>query len=262
MRPELNVYALPSLVDSAELAETAAVVIDVLRASTTLIAALEAGAKEIAPCGEIDEARRLAADLPAGEAILGGERNGRAVDGFDLGNSPHEYTSAAVGGRTVVYTTTNGTRALLRCQAAAEVLVAGFVNVSAVCRRLTGRERIAIVCAGTNGEISEDDVLLAGLMVERLHRQGGMTHRLNAQALTARETWLAAFALPITLGSEPLPPARLAAELRTSRGGRGLVPLGLDDDILAAAHVDCYRLVPLLDPRTLRLRPAVESRPS
>ena len=261
MRPELNVYALPSLVEPADLTGATAIVIDVLRASTTIITALEAGAKEVAPCTEVGEARRLAADFPAGEAVLGGERGGTAVEGFELGNSPREYHPGTVEGRTVVYTTTNGTRALFRCRAAAEVLVAGFVNVSAVCRRVAGRDRIAVVCAGTDGEVSEDDVLLAGMIAERTHRQRGMTYQLNAQALTARENWLAAFALPIALGSEPLPPPRLAARLRTSRGGKALVPLGMDADILSAAHVDCYRLVPVLDPQSFRLRPAVESHP-
>ena len=119
----------------------------------------------------------------------------------------------------MIFTTTNGTRALSHARTAAEVLLAGFVNAGAVARRLADREHVHIICAGTDGKIGDDDVLLAGLLVERLQREGGMVYQQNGQAMTARETWLHAFALPQALGAEPLDPDRLAAELRKSLGG-------------------------------------------
>ena len=118
MTKTLNVHALPKLVEPKDLADGTVVVIDVLRASTTIIAALEAGAVEVIPCLEIDDARRVAAQFPAEEVILGGERQGLPIEGFDLGNSPEDYTPYAVAGKTLVFTTTNGTRAMIHARQA------------------------------------------------------------------------------------------------------------------------------------------------
>ncbi len=222
VKPTLNVYALPRFVDPQDLAGGTAVVIDVLRAATTIVYALAAGAKQIIPCLEISDALALAAHFPADEVLLGGEREGLPIEGFQLGNSPEEYSPEQVGGKTIIFTTTNGTRAMARAEKADEILVAAFVNASAVVRRLFDREYVNILCAGTDGRISRDDVLLAGLLVERLLREGGMVYQQNGQAITAREAWLNAFALPQALGVEPLEPGRLAAELRRSLGGQNL----------------------------------------
>ncbi len=250
----LNVYGLPSVVAPQEMRGGTAVVIDVLRASTTIVYALEAGAKEVVPCIDVEEARQVAGQFDPSEVVLGGERNGIRIDGFDLGNSPTEYTPDSVGGRTLVYTTTNGTRAMNVCRQADRVLVAAFVNALAVCRRLAEDDQIHLICAGTNGEFSRDDVLLAGLLVERLDRQSASRYQLNVQALTARENWTSSFALPYTLGAEPLAPEALAVQLRQSAGGRHLVEIGLDADILTAAELDCSSIVPELDPETFRIR--------
>ncbi len=256
MKPALNVYALPKFVAPEELAGSTAVVIDVLRASTTIVYALEAGARQVVPCLEIADALALAEQFPAEDVVLGGERQGVAIEGFQLGNSPEEYSADRVAGKTVILTTTNGTRAMVHARPADEVLVASFVNAAAIVAKVLDREKIAILCAGTDGLISDDDVLVAGLLVDRLQRQAGMVYQENAQAVTARESWLHAFALPQTLGAELLGPERLAERLRKSLGAQNLIALGLDDDILAAAQVDRFDLVPRLDPETFRIRKA------
>jgi 2-phosphosulfolactate phosphatase len=253
MKRILNVFALPNLVSAEELNGDTVVVIDVLRASTTIVVALDAGAKEVVPCLEVADALAFAKRFPAGECILGGERNGSPIDDFDLGNSPEEYSPDRVEGKTVVFTTTNGTRAMLHAQSAHEVLIAAFVNVSAVVQALLERDRIHILCAGTDGQISEDDVLLAGMLVERLQRQGGLSYEQNAQAMTAREYWLHSFALPKGLGAEPLESELLAERLRTSRGARTLLSLGLGDDIQAAAQMDRFTCVPRFDASAHRI---------
>ncbi len=255
MTRELYVHALPTLVEPEEMAGKTVVVIDVLRASTTIVHALEAGAREVIPCLEVEDAREMAARMPQNDVLLGGERKGLPIEGFDLGNSPLEYTADRVNGRSVVFTTTNGTRAMERCRLASRVLIGAFVNAGAVCRELAGSEQIHLLCAGTRGQIGYDDVLLAGLLVERLRRRGDTTYDLNAQAVTARETWLAAFALPLALGAEPLEPQRLARHLCKTAGGRNLVAIGREDDILTAAELDRFSIVPKLDPHSLRIRP-------
>ena len=254
MNPTLNAYALPNLVEPKALAGGTVVIIDVLRASTTIVQALEAGATQVIPCLEVDQARAAAAELPEGKVVLGGERDGLPIDGFDLGNSPADYTPERVGGRTVVFTTSNGTRAMVRCGSADRVLIGAFTNASAVCRCLLGAEQIHLLCAGSRGEFSRDDTLLAGLLIERVLQQSGTAYQLNVQALTARENWRSAFPLPLALGAEPLAPERLAEQLRKSVAGRRLAAIGMGDDVVTAAHLDRFAIVPELDPQTFRIR--------
>jgi 2-phosphosulfolactate phosphatase len=252
--PLVNVFALPTLASAKDLTDATAVVIDVLRASTTIVHALEAGAIEVIPCLEVDDARRVAAEGGVDEVVLGGERQALPIEGFDLGNSPSDYTPYSVGGRRVAITTTNGTRAILAARPARRVLVGAFVNVSAVCAQLLDAEKVCLICAGTGGQYSRDDILCAGLIVDWLERRGGLIYQLNAQAVTARENWRASFAGPAGMGVEPLEPERLADELRKSIGGQNLTSVGLDADILDAARLDRFSSVPELDSDQLRIR--------
>jgi 2-phosphosulfolactate phosphatase len=256
MKPTLNVYALPNLVAAEDLAGGTAVVIDVLRATTTIVYALDAGAKAVVPCVTISDALTLAKQFPPGEVLLAGERDAVAIEGFDLGNSPDEFTPERVDGKTVVFTTTNGTQAIGHARSADEVVLAAFANADAVVRHLYDRHHVHIICAGTDGKISEDDVLLAGMLVERLVRECGIVYTQNGQAITAREMWLHAFSLPQALGAEVLHPDRVADELRKSLGAKNLLSLGLDADILAASWISRFDLVPLLDRKTMQIRAA------
>src|SRR5437764_8635978 len=166
---DVHVHLLPDLVPRGRLPESVAVVLDVLRATTTIIYALAAGCSCVRPCAEVEEARELAGGMRAGRVLLGGERGGLPLPGFDLGNSPREYTAKVCRGCTLVLTTTNGTRALLRAAEAARRLLAGFVNYSAVCEQLRQETRpIHIICAGTEGDVTLEDTLLAGALVDYL----------------------------------------------------------------------------------------------
>src|SRR4051794_10191588 len=181
---EVSVHLVPDLLPAEQLSGAVAVVIDVLRATTTMVHALAAGCDAVRPCLGVEEARCLADGLPAGKVLLGGERAGRPLPGFDLGNSPREYTPAACRGTTVVLTTTNGTRALLRAAPAQRTLVAAFVNYSAVCEQLRPEARpVHIVCAGDAGAVALEDTLLAGALVDFLCDAGPA--RLNDGARVA-----------------------------------------------------------------------------
>ncbi len=252
MAHTLNVHALPRLVTPEELTGGIVVVIDVLRASTTIVQALESGATEIIPCEEVAEARAVAEQIP--NAILGGERKGMPIEGFKLGNSPGDYLPHRVNGRSIVFTTSHGTRAIAHAHSADRVLIGAFVNVSAIFKELINQRNIHLLCAGTDGQISQEDVLLAGMLVERLQRQGGMLYEQNAQAVTARENWLHSFALPRALGAEPLEPELLAKQLRKSLGGKNLVALGMEKDILLASKIDQFECIPELNPERTRIR--------
>jgi 2-phosphosulfolactate phosphatase len=236
---DVRVYLLPELAAAGRLAGGVAVVIDVLRASTTIIHALAAGCCEVRPCQEVEEARGLADRMPAGKVLLGGERGGVALPGFDRGNSPREYCGAACKGITLVLTTTNGTRALLRAAEAERSLVAGFVNYSAVCEQLRHETRpIHIICAGTDGEVSLEDTLLAGAFVDYLSEE--MDVNLNDSARLAWDCFENHGRI-------------LLGALELGLGGVNLRRLGYEADIKAAADVDKFHLVPELRRDPLRV---------
>ena len=257
MQPLLAAHFLPDLVPPEELAGGTVVVIDVLRASTVICHALAAGARAVIPALEVDEARRIAAGLPTGEAILGGEREGLPIAGFDLGNSPTEYRPETVGGRTVVFTTTNGTRAMNCCRAAARVLIGAFVNLSALCETIQrsgsgALPPIHMLCAGTRGRITREDVLFAGAVIDRLLSDGAIDEMAqNDQARIARAAWREA-----TGEQSPVSMETLAAELRNTQGGRNLKAIHLERDIDDAARLDLLRVVPELNLATWRIVPA------
>jgi 2-phosphosulfolactate phosphatase len=245
--PSINAYFLPELAPLDALSSGHVVVIDVLRATTVIVQALASGARDVRPCLEVDEARSLAATLNAEEFVLGGEREGLPIPGFDLGNSPCDYTPQAVGSKTVVFTTTNGTKAMNRCQAAAAkpVLIAGFVNRAAIAGRLRSASRVHLVCSGTGGEITREDVLLAGALVNRISTDQDLT-ALNDQARLALDAWH-------HIGGESTDTNVLSAELQETRGGKNLVELGLAADIDGASQIDRFDLVPVLDVQAMRI---------
>lgn len=233
---DLRTYFLPALVDPEELRDRVVVVVDVLRATTTIVYALAAGAESVVPCLEIDEAWSRAQATGNG-IVLGGERGGLRIDGFLLGNSPAEYSPAAVQGKTVVFTTTNGTRALRHAHLARRTLIGAFVNLSAVCDALVGESQAALLCAGTNQEITREDVLFAGAVATALGVSLEQGDRLNDQTVLAQDAW--------QRFTSQLAGSQLLAEgLRQSSGGRNLIEIGQERDIEIAATVDQFAVVP------------------
>lgn len=152
-------------------AGAAAVIVDVLRATTTLTTALANGARDVLPASSPEEAFALKRRHPA--ALVCGERDGRRVPGFDLGNSPLEYPPEAVTGRTLIFASTNGSIAMRRAERARRCVLAAFVNASAVVAALAREGDIVIVCAGKLGRFSLEDMLLAGWLCARLAETGG-----------------------------------------------------------------------------------------
>jgi 2-phosphosulfolactate phosphatase len=163
-----------------DLGQTVCVVFDVLRATSTMITGLGNGAVAIAPVAEIPEALSIRQRQP--EVLLAGERNGVRIEahltggvGFDLGNSPREFTAASVGGRIVAMTTTNGTRALRACAPASAVLVGSFLNLRATAEFIGERapQNLLLVCSGTLDQAAYEDVLGAGALCDLLWQRYG-----------------------------------------------------------------------------------------
>lgn len=266
--PEIDVYPLPLMVDQEKLSGAIAVVIDQLRATTTLCCAAAAGAKEIVPLREIEETRRRKADYPVGEVLLGGERQGVRIEGFDLGNSPRDYKPETIGGKTLLFTTTNGTVAMHAARAAKRILLASLVNAGAVVRRLAELRKnepdesqtIAIICAGTEGEETEEDLLVAGCLIARLVKwDESVDWKLNPFARHVKDLWNAFFLTTFDVDGKKIVQEfaslqMLTELLRQSRGGRNLIRIGHDADIIDSARVDSVKIAPEINPSSMIYR--------
>lgn len=161
----VDVYQTIQDLEKEKLADADAVVIDVLRMTSTVTNALSNGARKIRLVGDEEKARALSIKE---NALLGGERGGVKLEGFSFGNSPLEYTKENAHGKTIVMTTTNGARAAEAVSGAKSVRLCAFSNVSAVAESLRTCERIMILCAGTHDRFSLDDCLCAGALCSYL----------------------------------------------------------------------------------------------
>jgi 2-phosphosulfolactate phosphatase len=236
---ELHVHLHPALLPPGRLSGALAIVIDVLRASTTIVHALAAGCTAVLPVVEVEEARALAGRMRAGKVILGGERGGKPIPGFDVGNSPREYTPEVCRAAAAVLSTTNGTRVLCQAAEADRVLVAGFVNFSAICEQIAAEARsIHLLCAGTKGEVALEDVLLAGALVEAVFPD--VDFELDDAARVAWDCFLQHRSC-------------LEAAVLYGRSGAQLMSLGYDQDIHDALRIDRFLIAPELQRQPLRL---------
>lgn len=235
----IDAYFTLAEVDPAALSESTAVVIDVVRATTTIVEALANGAGGIFPTQSTEDAVRLAQSLGREDAILCGERKGVKVEGFDLGNSPGEFTREAVEGKKLVMSTTNGTRALATASEAARLVVGAFTNLSAVADAVSDEESVALVCAGREGALSLDDALCAGHIVRAVLERVKGAPDLNDGARAA---------LALAEGLEPT-----RDFFATTAAGRALAGIGLADDLDLCGDVDRHDIVPVRHDQAITL---------
>jgi 2-phosphosulfolactate phosphatase len=260
MPRKLTVHVLPSLFEPSRLVGGVAVAIDVLRATTTVAHAFKNGTRSIIPCESIEEAlaQRSTGDKTSksvqsadGEILLGGERGGEPITGFDLGNSPFEWSRSVVADREIAFTTTNGTQALLRCAWAERIVTGAFVNLSAVVDFLINDERpIHLVCAGTVGKVSTEDCLFAGAVVD------GLLNSVDQNAGTVDGTFGLCDASRLVYShwkTVTESPDGLFQAMKVGSGGRNLMRLGLEADIRTAATPDQVDLVPEYLPQSRRI---------
>jgi 2-phosphosulfolactate phosphatase len=233
--PGISVLFEPVARAGVDLAGATAVVIDAIRATTTIVAALAAGCREVVPYRTPEEVRAEASRRPPGTVVTAGERLGVRIEGLDFSNSPSVMTAASVGGRTLLLTTTNGTQAILDARAARTVLIAALPNRRAIARRAAalGR-RIVFVSAGTVGTVSCEDTLVAGAVIEALLAEpGDAPWRLEDSAQVALAAWRGAA-------------GRLADLFHQTWGGAFIARLGLEDDLAVCAQVDTMDVAPVV----------------
>lgn len=223
----------PGEIDEPSVKGKTVAVIDVLRACTTAAYAMSRGCERIIPVATVEAATNLAASLDKTVTLLGGEREGKRIDGFDLGNSPLEYNADVVKQKTIILATTNGTRAISMSQGAKEIVIASFVNMGAVVDYISGlgEDRIMVVCAGQDDRFALEDAVCAGMMIERLCKDNDCD--LNDGAHAAR--------LLYRQNEQAIP-----ALLKNCEHGRYLQSLGFGKDLDVCGRVDSLKVLPIV----------------
>jgi 2-phosphosulfolactate phosphatase len=238
---KIDVVFTPGELGGGGVGQRTVVVIDVLRATSTILEALVNGARDVLPVESVEHAVRKAQEIGRDQAVLCGERDIERISGFELGNSPLEFQSERVSGKTLIMTTTNGTRAILAGSAGASCLVASFLNATATASALLEGDRdILILSAGREGRFALEDAVCAGVIASALKRGSNGRVEINdagrAALLLAR---------------------RYAGGLREflphTAAGRRLVSLGRRDEIEFCATLDRYGQVPHVQDRRITL---------
>jgi len=227
----VNVVFSPLMVDELFFTHKTVVVIDVLRATTTIVTALMNGAREVLPVGSMDMGSKAYSSFTGGKSLRGGEKNMKRIDGFNLGNSPLEYTHEIVNDKSIILFTTNGTKSIVKTKFAANVYIGSFLNISAVVNQLVSLDTdIEILCSGNHGSFSLEDALCAGKMVSML------VEKVEEVEITDAATAAVLFAK--NLGKN------IKKTIMQCDHGKLLAENGFEDDVLHCAKVDMCSDVP------------------
>jgi 2-phosphosulfolactate phosphatase len=230
---KIDVFYSVHTFQEEELRSKAVVVIDVLRASSTIVTALYNGAKAVIPVADMGEASKIAQNVDSDNYLLCGEKDGIQIEGYDLGNSPLEYTKDIVGGKTLIFNTTNGTKAIKKSIGSADIIIASFLNVSAVVESLKEQSKdIVLVCAGWKGRLAMEDTLLAGKII----------YLLNSGKLVDESTDGAR----VASGIYDIYKNDIEGVVHQSNHAMRLKKLIGDDDINYCCKVDLFNIVPRL----------------
>lgn len=166
---KVNTLLTPLNADELYFTKKNTVVIDVLRATTTIVTALQNGAKEIIPVGSVEFAMQVSGNAFSGHTLLGGERNTLKIDGFALGNSPLEYVPNIVKGKSIVLFTTNGSKAIVKARFSTNLFILSFLNVQAAAQKIISlNEDVEILCSGNSGKFSFEDSACAGMLISSI----------------------------------------------------------------------------------------------
>jgi 2-phosphosulfolactate phosphatase len=250
---QILVDMLPSTEGALCHADCGCVVIDTLRFTTTAAQALNVGARSIQIVSDVDDAYSAASSGdPLLPRLLCGERHCVPIAGFDLGNSPLEYRRLNVADRELIFTTTNGTRAVRSLGAFQICLLAALVNRLAVAA-LIAESTIPlwkIICAGTDGQIAGEDILAAGALID------GLVELTGDQSLPADDSSLIAWSLwkQAAGHADELLPEQLFSTMEKFAGARNLLDAGYREDIVFASRLDSIIKVPICQSSQLIFR--------
>jgi 2-phosphosulfolactate phosphatase len=237
---KINVLFSPLFADELYFTGRTVVVIDVLRATSVIAAALSNGAKEIIPVGTVEFAVKVSGGMFGGQTLLGGERNTKKIEGFALGNSPLEYTPEVVNNKSIVFFTTNGSKAIVKAKFSANLFTCSFLNLPAVANKIAEMDQnIEIVCAGSTNNFALEDSVCAGRLVAELAK-------LKEDAVLT-ETASAALSLNKSFGKT------INKMLAQTEHGKLLLENGFDDDIKFCSKYGIMEAVPAFNSGVIKL---------
>lgn len=240
---KIHVLLSPLNVDELYFTGKTTVVIDVLRATTTVTTALHNGAREVVPVGSIEFAMKVSGNSFGGQTLLGGERNTKKIEGFTLGNSPLEYAREAIEGKSLILFTTNGTKATVKAKFSENLFLACFNNLNAVAKHLASLNNdIEILCAGSNGMFCIEDTVCAGKLIEELKSLTGEI-RLSDSAKAC-----------VTLADASND--SIYNMLKECEHGKLLIENGFEDDLEYVAELNNINSVPCFDSGVVKLIPS------
>lgn len=229
----LETLFIPEEIKNIKLAGKLVVIIDVLRASSTIVTALANRCRGFIPILSPDQAKKKAQQFEKERVLLGGERERTKIEGFDLGNSPREYKREVVKDKTIIFSTTNGVKTLEMVKSAYEIIIGSFLNLQAVCNYCTNyKGDILIICAGKEGKYSLEDAACAGMIINSLKDVFPAVCQEVDANLTAR-------LLYEEFGNDIL------EILRKSQHGRYLESIGLGEDLKFCSQLDFFHIVPI-----------------
>jgi len=229
----LETLFIPEEIKNIKLAGKLVIIIDVLRASSTIVSALANGCRGFIPILSPDKAKKKAQEFEKERVLLGGEREGIKIEGFDLGNSPREYKREVVKDKTIIFSTTNGVKTFEMAKGAHRVIIGSFLNLQAVCNycaNYTGD--ILIICAGKEGKFCLEDTACAGMIVNSLRKVFLGGHREVDANLTAQLLYKKF-------------DNNILEILRKSQHGRYLESIGLGEDLNFCSQLDLFHIVPI-----------------
>ncbi|SRR5690606_9632810 len=240
---KINVILSPLNVDELFFTGKTTIVIDVLRASSVIITALENGAKEIVPVATVEFAVKVSGGMFGGQTLIGGERNTKKIEGFALGNSPLEYTREVVNGKTIIHYTTNGTRAIVKAKFSENLFVASFQNLSAIVSHMISLNKdFEILCSGRGNMFSIEDTICAGRIVSEILKQ--------KETVNLTDSAKASAALSKSYGKSIL------KILKESEHGKILLENGFESDIKFCSRLNSTGVIPYFSGNVIKLLPA------
>jgi len=239
---QIDIQLMPSPPKPYLLSDRIVVVIDVLRATSVITHALSQGALEIIPVATVEEAFQMAKVFPRDAILLGGERESKKIQGFDLGNSPREYTEEKVRGRKMILTTTNGTKAFHLVSSGREIFAGSFFNIGAVSRRCLELDRdLLIFPSGDEGDFSLEDTICGGLLIDLIAKIGQEPIVLTDASYSAQILYKRF-------------EANLLEGFHFSRHGKELMRRGFEEDLAYCAQIDMTDIVPQFKDGVIRVK--------
>lgn len=251
---KIDVYLTQSLInDDLFLKDKNVVVVDVLRATTTITVALINGAKEVIPADSVSTAARISKGL--GKSILCGERNGKVIEGFALGNSPFEYKRETVKDKSLIFSTTNGTVSIAKSRLAKSCVLASFVNLSKTVEHIKTLEGdVIILCSGKLNTFCVEDAVCAGVIIDKLQSESKDEFELNDSAYACVK-----LGNVLTKKTGKFSSEKILEMFKESEHGKYLAGLGFSEDLKLCAGIDSYPHLPVYYNGTIKLPEIIAS---